>query len=165
MRCISPLLIRTNGRRDVVPCGRCNFCLEVKRGEWSFRIAQELKRASSAKFVTLTYADNRIPITSTGEMELNKKDVQDFKKRLRKENAKYTADQVRYYTVGEYGTETDRPHYHSILFNVHPSVLMRLQLIWDKGIVHQGNVEIASIHYVTKYVINRIGEYETREPP
>lgn len=164
-----------------MPCGKCNFCLQSKRMDWSFRLSQELKRASTAKFVTMTYDEPNLPwkdyVDDAGECHtvptLNKSDVQLYQKRLRKahseaweeDNFPQPPPAVRYYTVGEYGTKTLRPHYHSILFNVHPKILSRLPDIWQKGNVQVGTVSPASIHYVTKYVINRTMDFGGREPP
>lgn len=165
MRCINPLQL---GPRTV-PCGKCNFCLQVKRGDWSFRISNEFKYADSAVFATLTYDESNQPWKDLDDGNtvptLLKRDVQLFKKRLRKECAKLSQSSVRYYSVGEYGTVTSRPHYHSILFNVPISVYPRIQEIWSLGNVLCGSVTPSSIHYVTKYVINRHQEYEGREPP
>lgn len=166
MRCISPLLIRNGSERNTVPCGLCNYCLETKRADWSFRLSQELKIASSALFLTMTYDDDKIRYDSTtGEQTLCKEDVQLFKKRLRKEQAKLTDAKIRYYTVGEYGTRTSRPHYHSIMFNLDQELFPEIQAIWKGGHVKIGTVTPASIHYVTKYVVNRPGDYSGREPP
>lgn len=164
MRCISPLLIRTNGRRDFVPCGKCNYCLETKRNDWSFRLAQEQKVSHTAAFLTLTY-DNT-PVSDSGVSTLVKRDLQLFTKRLRKFNSEQCPWPLRYYSVGEYGTNgTNRAHYHSIMFNIARPLLPKIKDIWGLGMVKVGTVEPASIHYVTKYVINRPGEYQGREPP
>lgn len=165
MRCISPLFIRSSSSREFVPCGKCNFCLSVKREEWTFRLLQEAKQSKTAAFLTLTYEDGTVPTTSDGLLDLRKRDLQLFQKRLRKENAKFVPWPVRYYSVGEYGTRTERPHYHSIMFNVCKDVSARYSDIWSAGMVRVGDVNVASIHYVTKYVINRIGDYGGREPP
>lgn len=166
MRCVSPLMIRKDGRRDIVPCGKCNFCLETKRNDWSFRIHQELRFCDSAYFLTLTYEDDKLPKNQGGISELRKRDMQLFMKKLRKKHGPLLPNPIRYYTVGEYGTETQRPHYHSLLFNAAPDVIFnRVHDIWSNGHVHVGEVEAASIHYVTKYVINRVGDYSGREPP
>lgn len=164
-RCISPLMIVRSGTREVVPCGKCNFCLETKRSDWTFRILQEVKIAESAYFLTLTYDDVNIPRSSADLPSLCKRDVQLFHKRLRKLNEKSGAMAIRYYTVGEYGTRTLRPHYHSIMFNLAPLAVKKLLDVWSLGFVHVGEVNIASIHYVTKYVINKVGKYQGREPP
>lgn len=165
MRCISPLLIRTNGRRDTVPCGKCNYCLQSRRADWSFRLLQEWKVCSSAKFLTLTYDEEHVPKNSVGLQELSKNDVQLFHKRLRKEQAKYNHQPLRYYSVGEYGTKTLRPHYHSIMFNLDRRVIDNLMAIWNRGHCHAGEVTPASIHYVTKYVINKDAVLNDRAPP
>lgn len=164
MPCISPLSIRKDGRHDVVPCGKCNYCLQSKRADWSFRLYQELKICETAYFLTLTYEDEKIP-TLNGIPTLQKTDLQLFTKRLRKENALVTDWPVRYYSVGEYGTRTLRPHYHSLMFNLAPMIANRLDGIWGKGHCHVGSVSPASIHYVTKYVINRHNDYSGLDPP
>lgn len=166
-RCISPILVRNANRRDYVPCGKCNNCLQTKRASWSFRLLQELKTAHTARFLSFTYDDKTIPYNpESGEQSLCKRDVQLFFKRLRKEQAKISKHSIRYYTVGEYGTKTSRPHYHSIMFNLDNSLVNDLPEIWQNGICYVGEVNIASIHYTTKYVINRTGnDYEGREAP
>lgn len=165
MRCISPVLVRSQGRRDFVPCGKCNFCLETRRGSWTFRLEQEQKISKSAYFLTLTLDDSNLVYGADDRASLCRSDLQLFTKRLRKQNAKHTDWPVRYYSVGEYGTDLDRPHYHSIMFNVVPKVIASLDKIWPYGHVKIGTCTTASIHYVTKYVINRVGEHAGREPP
>lgn len=192
-QCISPILVRSNSRRDYVPCGKCNFCLQTKRAEWTFRLMQEWKKANTAKFLTLTYDELTQPWRSySGEMHtlpewiklpmsekddngnpcdpqvkpsVNKRDITLFTKRLRKENAAVVDWPIRYYTVAEYGTNTARPHYHSIMFNMAPEVSNKILDIWQLGYVDVAKVSQASIHYVTKYVINRTTDYPGREPP
>lgn len=122
--------------------------------------------ASTALFLTMTYSDQNVRYDETsGEQTLRKEDVQLFKKRLRKAQDKINGEKLRYYTVGEYGTKTSRPHYHSILFNLDASVQVRLPAIWGLGHVHAEPVNTGTIHYVTKYVINRNGDYTGREKP
>lgn len=150
-----------------VPCGKCEFCLQNKRKDWFFRIMQEYKICQSADFITLTYEENPI--------HLNKKDIQDFKKRLRKANLKYFLKKnpliktnkdaqkliakLRYFTVGEYGTQTLRPHYHSIMFNLELEVKQNLKDIWKHGHIHFGEVNEATINYTCKYLINKVDDY------
>lgn len=114
----------------------------------------------------MTYDDNHVRYDETsGEQTLCKRDVQLFTKSLRKAQAKISEDRLRYYTVGEYGTQTSRPHYHSIMFNVDPSIKNRLPTFWPHGHMDIDEVTHGSIHYVTKYVINRIGDYTGRQKP
>lgn len=164
MGCISPIALRLSKAVQFVPCGKCNFCLASKRADWTFRLAQELKVCQSAHFLTLTYDDVHLPWTDEGP-SLCKRDMQLFMHSLRKANRKVSPVGLRYYTVGEYGTNTLRPHYHSIMFNLSGCICQRLDSIWKRGFVSVGNVTEASIHYVTKYVINRVGEFEGRQKP
>jgi len=148
-----------------VPCGKCNFCLATKRTQWSLRIAQEYIHCDAAQFITLTYAEETMPVKD-GLPQLNKEDFQLFMKRLRK----MSPGKLRYYAVGEYGEILERPHYHLILFNLPNTHLNDVVNAWSKdgqpiGHIHVGKVEPASIHYVTKYVINKEIVYPGREPP
>lgn len=162
MVCISPLSIANKNGRYIVPCGRCNFCLQTRRNEWVFRLEVELKHSLNAKFVTLTYSDDNLPPGAS----LVKRDVQLFFKRLRKEQARYTNTKIRYYIAGEYGEQFGRPHYHLILFNfVLPFDFV--QKAWNLGFAHTGeSVGIDTIRYATKYIINYYDEMtDGRAPP
>lgn len=177
MRCISPILIRSvpkllkaiggsGMKRDFVPCGQCNFCLATKRMDWSFRLNQELKKSKTSYFLTLTYDDKHLPVSEFHEEPtLRKTDVQLFKKRLRQRNLKFVPWPVRYYSVGEYGTVTSRPHYHSIIFNISDKLINSISADWELGNVYVGDVNPSSINYVTKYVINRHQDNPGRESP
>jgi len=124
-----------------------------------------MKVAETAHFLTLTYDEEQIPWTNT-KPTLHKPDFQLFMKRLRsRQKRKKSQWKIRYYAVGEYGSETKRPHYHAITFNLHPKILSELTDIWDKGFVDIGTVTPASIRYVTKYVINKVGQFTDQEKP
>jgi len=115
----------------------------------------------------MTYDEDKLPYSGSGVPQLCKQDVVLFTKRLRKMQSQRFPDArgLRYYTVGEYGTQTHRPHYHSIMFNLQSDVLANLPNIWQNGLTYVGTVNIASIHYVTKYVINRLDAPADLEPP
>lgn len=108
-----------------LPCGKCVGCrLEYSR-QWANRCMLELKYHDSAYFLTLTYDDYHVPRSyypdpSTGEampsLTLCKRDWQLFMKRLRKA---FPDDRLRFYMCGEYGDQTQRPHYHAIVFGLH----------------------------------------------
>lgn len=174
MRCIKPLTL--GGR--VVPCGTCNFCQSARRGDWCFRLEQELRVSVAADFLTLTYADEHLPrCNADGEYFesgcLVKRDVQLFMKRLRKVQAEHICRAVRvriwghtlmladffsnlrYYLIGEYGGETFRPHYHIVLFNLSREILEDVCDIWKLGHIYRGEVNGASINYVAKYHVNK----------
>jgi len=58
-------------------------------------------------FLTLTYTDANLPPDG-----LRHRDIQLFLKRLRAKRG----NQIRYYVCGEYGDNTQRPHYHMMLY-------------------------------------------------
>lgn len=179
MPCISPITLRQGKSLNSFPCGKCNFCLQDRRADWTFRLSQELKSSVSAYFLTLTYSEeSQYPVNKDGQPQLDKTDLQKFIKRLRKANdsepnpinpfelERTTSwPKIKYYAVGEYGTHTFRPHYHLIIFNVKPSVLSKIQSLWPQGFTAVGNAEPASIHYTTKYVLNKKDGWEGINKP
>jgi len=148
MQCFSPITLRTDEGFKTVPCGKCAACLSNKRSWWIFRLRMELRYSISAYFVTLTYDEDHLP-----EKGVNVQDIQLFLKRLR-HNSK---EKIRYFLVSEYGTNTKRPHYHAIIFNLDADKVFASEKIlsaWQNGNVMLGTVTPESIAYVCKYVIN-----------
>lgn len=150
------------------PCGRCYECKMRRVSGWSFRLIKEGQRSSAALFVTFTYNTTDVPITPRGFMTLHLPHIQRFMKRLRF-NRKV---KPRYYQCGEYGSKSNRPHYHMILFNVdvehlvssHDATQIRLGYLplngvhqfecldWPHGHITIGEVTEASIGYTLKYI-------------
>jgi hypothetical protein len=93
---------------------------------------------------------------------LKKKDIQEFFKLLKQKQQRYCKKnnqenwKIKYYEVGEYGTKTNRPHYHAIVFNLRTEITMNeIENLWNKGHVHIGTVTPKSVNYVAKYIIDR----------
>lgn len=161
MQCLSPIFVNSPKGRIFVPCGKCNFCLSNRRSEWTFRLKVEQKASKTAFFLTLTYSPENYP----EDGKLKKRDLQLFFKRLRKEQDKLLVrlgsskneplkwPKIKYYACGEYGTETHRAHYHAIMFNLHPD--LDLFKLWGLGHVVCVASNGATIHYTTKYIINK----------
>lgn len=93
-------------------------------------------------------------------MTLNKKDIQDFIKRLRQWQ-KNDASSIKYYAVGEYGGQTLRPHYHIIIFNADINFIekswsictnKKLKTFSKIGNIHYGSLTEASVGYTLKYI-------------
>lgn len=151
--CVAPLRTKyrdVNNNFIDAPCGKCWQCLERRASGWAERIRIELNVCDSAHFVTLTYSDENVPyITNEWPIQtLVKRDLQLFFKRLRK----MTRKKIIYYAVGEYGDQTERPHYHIILFNANPTIVDKA---WTLGLTHYGKVEDGSIMYTLKYMQKR----------
>lgn len=131
MKCVNPrkLLNRAaTGLDDYyiqVSCGKCYACLANRRRSWLFRLMHENLNSVITLFVTLTY--DQLSMLRDGTLTqgvLVKKHLQDFLKRLR------NYEQFTYYCIGEYGTNTHRPHYHCALF------LSLLQLLTLLTVLH-----------------------------
>lgn len=168
-----------------IPCGKCLNCKKKRRSDWSLRLEHEYLYSDSALFITLTYNDASIP-RNKGIPTLNKKDLQDYIKRLRnshvayvsrelgirKSEVKNVSKQIRYYAVGEYGSKTNRPHYHILLFNYDIANLKPIEAQWKNtqtghplGFVDIGKVSSASINYTTKYMFKQWGKKDLRQRP
>lgn len=130
-----------------VPCGRCLECRKGRVNSWFVRLNNELSVARSAYFITLTYREDTLHFSPNGLLSLHYSDYQSFVKYLRKLNL--SDRKIKYFCVGEYGSQTHRPHYHAIIFNVSdPDLIIKA---WTKGHVHIGDVKEASIFYTLKY--------------
>jgi hypothetical protein len=168
-----------------IPCGKCLNCKKKRRSDWSLRLEHEYLYSDSALFITLTYNDASIP-RNRGIATLNKKDLQDYIKRLRNSHVAYVSrelgirksevknysKQIRYYAVGEYGSKTNRPHYHILLFNYDIANLKPIEAQWKNtqtghplGFVDIGKVSSASINYTTKYMFKQWGKKDIRQRP
>lgn len=122
-------------------------------------------------FLTLTYSDQTLPLTCENLPSLDPKDLSDWFKRFRRAIAPL---KIRYFAVGEYGGETQRPHYHAIIFG-YPSCRYGrsryshrenccyycdlVRDTWSKGQVDLGTVETASAQYVCGYITKKLTAY------
>lgn len=109
-------------------------------------------------FVTLTYNDENLPYFNT----LVPKHVVDWQKRLRY----HSGINLRFYTVGEYGTQGKRPHYHAAVFGLPGCASYNTQCAcdacetlrrsWDKGFVLNGTLGPESAQYIAGYVTKKM---------
>lgn len=179
--CFKPVSIRDCfGRVQMVGCGSCPACQELKRNSLSNRLALEEHRSKFCSFVTLTYDETLLPIVDVSRLfsasddevvdlqqnydfnedfstptvvnteelrnsviSYNKhrafykanfsvnrnvtyednqvavlvnRHLQLFIKRFRKYVSKKYNEKIRYYAIGEYGTQSLRPHWHILFF-------------------------------------------------
>lgn len=123
------------------------------------------------RFLTLTYSDENLP----SDGGLRRRDWTLFAKRLRKyvpgvAPASWRADlhPLRILACGEYGTRTQRPHYHAIVSNLRlpdevpgpgaSRLSETLSSLWGLGHVRVDEVTPASISYVAGYVRKKMGQ-------
>lgn len=142
-----------------VPCGKCEACAQKRKNEWTLRLLKEVENSSSCYFITLTYDDDNISYLKLNESKLvptvNKKDIQDFLKRLRYQIQPF---KIRYFVVSEYGPKFYRPHYHMLLFNFPHELSNKLDKIlkdsWKNGFISVSPVTSGRISYVCSYCLD-----------
>lgn len=134
--CYRPIKLfsNTNSLRAIdstkfmAPCGECEECRTIRACEYTFRIYNEMEYRSQQDynlfFGTLTYNDAHLPFSAITD-KFNKSvriecfrrsDIDDFFKKLRKffQN-KYGITGLSYCCASEYGSHTQRSHYHFYL--------------------------------------------------
>nr|UXQ87990.1 MAG: replication initiation protein [Microvirus sp.] len=163
-------------------CGQCIGCKLERSRQWAIRCHHEVQYQESigkpSCFLTLTLNDFHIP----RHQSLDKTQMQKFWKSLR---FQLPDTDFSYYMCGEYGDETQRPHYHAILFghdfedkellhqnhrgeNLYKSP--QLEKIWGKGHCSIGAATFDSAAYVARYITKKItgkhsaGHYGDRIP-
>ncbi len=154
MKCKYPITHVDKGR--AYGCGQCVTCRINKRRQWTNRIVLEASLYEDNTFMTLTYSDENLP----EDLSVSKYELQNFIKRLRKKHGK-----LRYFAVGEYGSQTNRPHYHVIGFGV-PNCLhgrtrgknccpvcLSIAEVWGLGNIYLGQVSQDSAGYCAGYVV------------
>lgn len=169
MKCQFPYMVQnpspTGSVLIPVPCGKCYDCKMRYAQQWCFRIMHEERISKLSYFITLTYNTNFVPLTRKGFMTLDDGEhLRNFVKRVRnyyryrKKNPitkrmKYYYDKVpriKYYAVGEYGSQNKRPHYHMVIFNACEESILKA---WSYGDIHFGQVNGASVMYSLKYIM------------
>lgn len=136
------------------PCGKCINCLRNYQRAWTMRMREEMAGSKSSYFITLTYNDEHVPIGDNALL-LCKSDYQLFLKRLRKRLYSLNKIKLRYVVVGEYGGETDRPHYHLALFLnervPYKVVKSYIDACWVSGFNSVEYLDVNKIKYLVKY--------------
>lgn len=157
--CYKPITLETYGR---VPCGKCGECRKAHFNGWYQRLKTEAEYSYSASFITLTYDDKHLP-DRNGVPTLVKAHFQNFMKRLR---LNYPPEyRIKYYAVGEYGGQTQRPHYHAIIFNHEEK---DIQKAWTEsgepiGHTYHGQVNDATIQYTLGYLKKPRSNYDDKQ--
>lgn len=155
----------------VLPCRQCVQCRLRKSSEWATRLMQEKKHHENAMFLTLTYSDEKVPRYGS----LNRSHLQTFWKDLRRRiDYHYGSEKIKFYYVGEYGSKTQRPHYHAILYGGPVELYARryekdvarsggpqfispdLDAVWEYGLHRYSEVTFESAAYVARYALKKV---------
>lgn len=151
---------------------------KIKRSQdWATRAYHEAAQYEANSFLTLTFSDEGLALRElrrdTHPFDLDVRDWQNFAKMLRKE-LKKTGDprKLRFFQIGEYGDEANRPHYHALIFGHdfteweterwkdekgHPVWLSKIiEKCWPYGFHEIKEMVPESIAYVCKYVQKKL---------
>lgn len=180
MLCDHPVLVTGVG---LVGCGQCTSCRVNKRRVWSHRIMLEAGMYEDNAFVSLSYDDEHLPRVSESDPRgnLSPEDLRNFLKRLRARFFDETGRRFRFYAAGEYGDETQRPHYHLAMFSFplceRGRTLRRpgsdrplwaeccdwcrmVGEVWARGDIDIGDLNESSAQYVAGYVMKKMTDKE-----
>lgn len=148
-------------------CGQCLPCRINRRRIWAHRICLEASQYADNCFLTLTYDDKHLPEDGS----LDPLALTLFIKRLRKWFDQNYGKKFRYFGVGEYGDQSNRPHYHLALFGFPNCERGRtvqrrsgrccrycdsVSELWGKGRVELASLEPGSANYVAGYVTKKL---------
>lgn len=152
MKCVNPRKLQNQSATGVsdaylqVSCGKCYACLANRRRSWLFRLYNEHLSSLFSVFCTFTIDDDH------NDGYVHKQDLQKFFKRLRH------YEDFTYYAIGEYGTNTYRPHYHAVLFfksmsddKVVLDYYYLINSLWSKGFCAPAAVTYRRLNYVLHY--------------
>lgn len=184
-------------------CGKCFLCQIRKRKDMSVRLAKEASMYDKCCFITLTYDEKHVPVTDGFPIDDEDKffdrgfdksanvrrtllpiDVQLFIKRLRRHleyvpkksklrSGRDHVERIRYFAVGEYGSRTNRPHYHLLIFGWYPSDIVSLDgkintsgqiaKLWKYGFHHVDQVNTGVAKYCARYVTKKFSRDPAKE--
>lgn len=154
-----------------VECGKCLNCLENKKKEKALRLVHEMNNYQYKTFITLTMDEIRATRCKTGETEVRKQELKNYIKRLKyydDREIKYIRDpkkriKMKYIACGEYGTQTQRAHYHIVL--LHNTYLhFEIKNQWKKGHVQMEMVkDVRALYYTAGYVDKKQEKYFQNE--
>lgn len=152
-------------------CGQCKSCRIVRKQVWVNRLQEEAKdHGVHSCMITLTYDRRSLP-DEDGKRYfghdwykdrrggLSVRDVQLWQKRFRKF---MEPKKVRLFSVGEYGEDDCRPHYHILVFGapMTPDIHGVATVTWKLGKVDMGYTPViqAAAQYVSGYVLKKASD-------
>lgn len=153
MKCTRPITLS----HGTVGCGQCLPCRVHKRREWTGKLIMEsLTYAQDDNlFCTFTYNEENIPPDGSLNREHGRSLRLDLRDALRRQNP--SAHAPRFFWVGEYGDESQRPHYHAILFGCgHATRSVDLEAIWGKGYVQASPPVTEQLAYCASYCVKKL---------
>lgn len=155
MRCPNPYYVHSKDEFGFtlhsysVGCGKCYACLSGRRKQWLMRLLYETLDSCNSFFVTLTVDDDHLfkhtPVRKV------------FLQRLFK-NIRHHLPAFTYYAIGEYGSSSNRSHYHvSFFFKESLSKQILADVIikyWREGHIQILDLSPRLANYILHYHVN-----------
>lgn len=145
----------------LLPCGKCIECIKLRAFEWGIRAKHEISCKPDNCFITLSYDEDHIPVDHEDLIEQFKL----FMKRIRKKVPK-----IKYMASHEYGTLTQRPHHHVLIFGWSPTEMVKhstskkgyplfiskeVSKEWKKGFHSIGDANEKTAYYIASYSLKK----------
>ena len=157
MLCEKPrVAAQKNGKPQFMyACGQCTPCRINTRRKKTCRGLLEARGHEWSTFVTLTIEDEHLEHTLDVDgapiPTLVPNDLRLYLRGMRKR-----IPELRYIAVGEYGTESERPHYHALFFGHDPmTVGQATQEVWRYGYVTASEANAERIAYICGYTVKK----------
>lgn len=145
---------------QIFDCGKCLHCRKAKSQELAMRCVLHSSLYRENCFLTLTYDEKKEGYHN----ELQYKDIQLFKKSLRRQMDYHQNKKIQIFNVHEYG-KNRKKHWHLVVFNYTPEDRAlftskngiplysseSLASLWGHGFITIGDVSEASALYQAQY--------------
>ena len=144
-------------KQDItVNCGKCLNCKQNKKREYSIRAVQDFAEKKNIYFATLTYNNENAIATKDG-LTISKTHAKNYIKRVRQQMRRDGINEkLSYFMSGEYGAQTQRPHYH-ITVGTDYRLGGILKEKWKYGDVKIEKGTNASVFYTVGYSDKKMG--------
>lgn len=163
---LAEALILSNGEIPpdywlTIPCGRCPECRRKYRSQWRLRLLLEASCQSlrDCLFCTFTFDDKYLDSSKKGT-SLDRSTAASYLRRFRDNLRKTLGVYPRYFAVSELGSNTERYHFHAILWFPRGSLRRisydSIKNCWKFGFSWVSPVRSrGAFNYVTKYILKR----------
>lgn len=149
--CYTPISLKKNNKNLIAPCGKCSQCIQRNRAEWMCRNLIHAKYHEHALFATFTYSNDCIKeLPYNDKADLHLRHPTHMRNYL--SNLRYYIPDLSYYGVHEYGDNTQRPHYHLIIYTDSDDSHEKIESLWKYGYTSLYPAKQQAIHYVSGYV-------------
>lgn len=157
-KCYNQIYIAKND--ILVNCGKCLNCISNKKRDYGLRASVEIEKYPNKVFATLTYNEMEVPYKVKDEkikLSLSEEHARNFIKRVRQQLKRdFSGNEFKYFMAGEYGGDTERPHYH-IVAGSNGAIASTIKNKWESGNVKlEKLISRKAVSYTVGYTDKKI---------